>query len=192
MTELRQKKLFQRKEYKLYDDKIFVKIKTHTEQNEWHSSLEEIGLKKLYKKQSKTVQLICSAVCFCIVLTAFFTYIFFPNQISTDSFVGNSIVWSLVGIGLLLIPIKNELIVYGGTQDLVFFRNLPNDESVEEFVNTVITKTKKFLRSKYAKVDKDLSKEIQIGNFNWLKNIEVISEEEYESLKEELNREQLF
>ncbi len=192
MTELIQKKLFQSKEYRIQDEEVFIKIKTQSEQNEWHCSLEELGLKKLYKKQPKTVKNITVAVCFSIVIAVIFTYLFYPEQMELRAFQANLFCWSVLGIIFLAIPTKNELHLYGGSQDLSFFRDIPDADSVDEFVDELISKTKIFLRKKYAKVDKDLNQEMQIANFDWLKNIGVISEQEFESLKEEVKREQLF
>lgn len=82
--------------------------------------------------------------------------------------------------------------MYGGSQNISFFRNVPNELEVDTFIDEHIKRTKQQLKDKFAKVGRDLNREVQIGNFNWLKSIEVIAEDEYEALKEEINRVQLF
>lgn len=192
MNELIQKKGLQRKQYKILDGKLYVNIKSTQEHNEWTCSLEELGLKKLYKKQPRIILNISAAVCLTIVIAALLTYIFAPEQMEQRTMYFNIGIWGFLTAFFLLIPTKNEIYLYGGTQDLSFFRNKPDEKTVDQFVDELIERTKQFLRNKYARIDKDLNKDVQIGNFNWLKNIEVITNEEFEELKEEANRQELY
>ncbi len=192
MNELIQKKGLQRKHYKILDGKLYVNIKSTQEHNEWTCSLEELGLKKLYKKQPRIILNIAIAVCLTIVLASFLTYIFAPEQIDQRTLYLNIVIWGFLGAFFFLIPTKNEIYLYGGTQDLSFFRNKPDEKTVDQFVDELVERTKQFLRNKYARIDKDLNHDVQIGNFNWLKDIEVITNEEFEALKEEANRQELY
>jgi|3_EtaG_2_1085321.scaffolds.fasta_scaffold24057_2 hypothetical protein len=192
MKELIQKKGLQKKHYKILDDKLYINIKSTQEHNEWICSLEELGLKKLYKKQSRIVLNIVVFACLIIVLSALLTYIFAPEQIDQRTLYFNMGIWGFIGIFFSLIPTKNEIYLYGGIQDLSFFRNKPDEKTVDQFVDELIEHTKQFLKNKYAKIDKDLNKDLQISNFHWLKNIEVITNEEFEELKEEADRQKLY
>ena len=58
-----------------------------------------------------------------------------------------------------------------------------NEQEVREFADGIIEKTKEFLISKYANVDKDLPRESQLENLISLKDRSIITEREFERLK---------
>jgi hypothetical protein len=67
-----------------------------------------------------------------------------------------------------------------------FYDKNPNEKAMDEFLETLKTKTFAYLKEKYAVIDIDLPVEKQIENLNFLKERNVITEKEYESLKEKL------
>lgn len=67
-----------------------------------------------------------------------------------------------------------------------FYDKNPSEEALEEFLKTLKTKTFTYLKEKYAVIDIDLPVEKQIENLNFLKDRNVITEKEYEELKEKL------
>ena len=67
-----------------------------------------------------------------------------------------------------------------------FYDKNPSEEAMDEFLETLKTKTFNYLKEKYAVIDIDLPVEKQIENLNFLKERNVITEKEYEELKEKL------
>lgn len=67
-----------------------------------------------------------------------------------------------------------------------FYDKNPSEEAMDEFLETLKTKTFTYLKEKYAIIDIDLPVEKQIENLNFLKDRNVITEKEYEELKEKL------
>ena len=67
-----------------------------------------------------------------------------------------------------------------------FYDRNPSKEAIDEFLKTLKTKTFAYLKEKYAVIDIDLPVEKQIENLNFLKERNVITEIEYETLKEKL------
>ena len=67
-----------------------------------------------------------------------------------------------------------------------FYDKNPNKEVMSVFLETLKSKTFTYLKEKYAIIDIDLPIEKQIENLNFLKERNVISEKEYEALKEKL------
>lgn len=67
-----------------------------------------------------------------------------------------------------------------------FYDKKPNEEAVDEFLEILKIKTFAYLKEKYAVIDLDLPVEKQIENLNFLKERNVITEKEYEALKEKL------
>ena len=75
----------------------------------------------------------------------------------------------------------------GGQINLEFFRTIPNEETVLEFINKVINTSKVYLRHKYGIVDVNIPEDVFIGRLNWLKDEEIISEKEFDELINEYN-----
>ena len=67
-----------------------------------------------------------------------------------------------------------------------FYDKNPNEEAMDEFLETLKTTSFTYLKEKYAVIDIGLPVEKQIENLNFLKERNVITEKEYEALKEKL------
>ncbi|MFO7673461.1 MAG: hypothetical protein R6V74_07125 [Lutibacter sp.] len=69
-----------------------------------------------------------------------------------------------------------------------FYDKNPSEEALSSFLETLKAKTFAYLKEKYAVIDPDLPIEKQIENLNFLKDRNVITEKEYEALKEKLKK----
>ena len=67
-----------------------------------------------------------------------------------------------------------------------FYDKNPSEEAMDEFLEILKTKTFTYLKEKYAVIDIDVPAEKQIENLKFLKDRNVITEKEYEELKEKL------
>jgi hypothetical protein len=61
-----------------------------------------------------------------------------------------------------------------------------NKSEIIEFADQIIESSNFFLLTKYSKIDKDLPIENQLNNLDFLRNREIISEEDFERLKDQL------
>jgi hypothetical protein len=84
---------------------------------------------------------------------------------------------------LLLIPLKKEIHIVGGAITLTFFKDRPSKNEVEFFINEIIRISKQLLLKKYARIDPDIPEDVMMTQLNWLKNRELLTEEEYADLK---------
>ncbi|MDO9038642.1 MAG: hypothetical protein Q7U59_09885 [Lutibacter sp.] len=92
-------------------------------------------------------------------------------------------------IFLLLTILSRKYMLYITTLSgylIDFYDKNPSKEAMDEFLKTLKTKTFTYLKEKYAVIDIDLPIEKQIENLNFLKERNVITETEYEALKEKL------
>lgn len=89
-------------------------------------------------------------------------------------------------------PLRNELILTGGSAQIMFLLDSPSQEEMDNFIAEIIKRSRKILLEKYGKVDADLPEETQFNNFYWLKNRGIISEEEYKELKQEYRESRLI
>lgn len=92
---------------------------------------------------------------------------------------------------LLLTILSRKYMLYITTLSgylIDFYDKNPSEDAMEEFLKTLKTKTFSYLKEKYAVIDIDLPIEKQIENLNFLKERNVITEKEYEALKEKLKK----
>jgi hypothetical protein len=71
-------------------------------------------------------------------------------------------------------------------QDIKLYFNRANKEEVMDLANTIISHSNSFLLRKYGKVDRALAIEPQIENLQFLRNREILDEDQYEALKDQL------
>jgi hypothetical protein len=117
----------------------------------------------------------------------------------SDDFTGNLpvvissyVIFGLV-IGLSLFsPLKKEIHLVGGSVGLTFFKDSPSLEEVNAFISEIISLSKQLLLNKYAKIDSELPEETMFTQLNWLKNRDLITEEEYQELKDEYKNQRLL
>ncbi len=179
-----QKKRFDTKQFEIIDNNLKIKTKTGGKTQEWSIDIEDIGHKKFYESQSKNTGIIIG-----IVLLAFLmlvTYAFIRDKSSNYSvIILFYVVYGTIAFYILLKPKKSELHLTGGITTITFFSNSPSKEEVEKFVDFLIMKSKQIILDKYARVDGDLPEETQMNQLNWLRNRDLITEEEYKRLKDE-------
>lgn len=70
--------------------------------------------------------------------------------------------------------------------NIVLYFNDKNKMEVIEFTNNIVEAANKYLLNKHGKVDRSLPIEPQIESLQFLKNREIISEEHFEQLKNQL------
>ena len=63
---------------------------------------------------------------------------------------------------------------------------LIKDKKLEEINSLIYKNRNKYLKENYYEINYDNDKDSEIGKFKWLKNIEVISEREFNVIKEEI------
>lgn len=191
---LKQKQGSKRKEFEILNNyELRIKERESGELKEWTVNLESIGHRLIYQSATRKRLYILSAF-----LGAFLVFITVALFMS-DDFLGNLPVvigcYLLFGmmIGLALFsPLKKEIHLVGGGISLTFFQNSPSAEEVKYFIDELIRLSKQQLLNKYAKIDPELPEETMFSQFNYLKNRDLISEEEYVDLKNEYKMKRLL
>lgn len=185
---LTQKQGSRRREFELQGTKLHVKTKSMGERNEYTIDIEYLGEERYYKTFSRIGPRIVGSL-FLIVMVISIVGFSLEKDWSNGDNIGALILGVVVfgGLGLLafLAPLRNEMHLVGGSAQVMFLLNRPSKEEMENFVNELIRRSRQVIIEKYTKIDPDLSEEIQINNFYWLKQRGFISEEEYENLKQE-------
>ena len=190
---LKQKQADQRREFELAGEILKLKYATWGEVKEWTVNLENVGENIVYQSATRKRMVIVSI--FLSIFLLFLTISLFMS----DDFNGNLpivivayvICGGVMALGWFL-PLKKEIHLVGGSVNITFYQNSPSKDETDHFVNEVVRRSKKLLVDKYGKVDPDLPEDTMMGQFFWLKNRNLISEETYENLKQDYKRKRMI
>ena len=191
---LKQKQGGKRKEFELINNTALrIREKESGELKEWTINLESIGYNLIYQESTRKRLYIMASF-----LAAFLVFITISLFLS-DDFMGNLpvvigayVIFGLAIGGSLFSPLKKEIHLVGGAVNLTFFKNSPSPEEVNTFISEIIRLSKQQLLNKYAKIDAELPEETMFTQLNWLKNRDILTEKEYEELKNEYKTQRLI
>lgn len=171
------------KQFEIDDSGVKIIEKSPGNYQEYHASFDEIGFERATEKKSTRGWLYVSLF-FLLLATSHFIDIISGGKFDKDSMFAVLLI-ALTTYGIFLYTSKNCVYIVGSFVQLELFRNKPSIKEVDEFVEKILEARRTYLRNKYAKVDKYKSLENQLCDFSRLKDEKVISEEEYEKLREE-------
>ncbi len=191
---LKQKQGGKRKEFELVNNSALrVREKQSGELKEWTVNLENIGNNLVYQEATRKRLYIMASF-----LGAFLVFITIALFMS-DDIMGNLpvvivsyLIFGFVIAMSLLSPLKKEIHLVGGAVNLTFFQGSPSQEAVSGFISEIIRLSRQLLLNKYARIDADLPEDTMTTQLNWLKNRDLISEEEYRALKNEYKTQRLI
>jgi len=153
--------------------------KTPFESSEFDLSFEHIETKKTVETK------LAFGLPVLILFLVFVSLLFFLNGQSEESifFFVLSVIVVIVAFltKLRVITIKS----YEGQNIELYFTSRNKDE-VLAFADTIISSANTFLLNKFSKIDKDLPIGNQLENLDFLRNKELLSEVEFEQLKDQL------
>jgi hypothetical protein len=193
MTETQiQKGLFSKREFQLTDQELSVKSYSPKEKKEFTIKLDTLGQEIYYQSEPPTIKNIVTAICGLVPVAITLAYFFAKEPPTGSTTVVNIVLWTPMALLLFLSKGKNDVHIIGGQNTATFFRDIPNKETVDNFVKKVIEKSKDCIYKKYAKVDTDLPEEQQMSTFHLLYSRDIISETEYERLKQEYKTKKIF
>ena len=180
---LDQRKLLMSKSFEIVANGLQVKYQSPQHKIEFFVPFEDVGNQTITQTSSKYFWLPLSGVFFII-----FALIFFMRIMGQEAEIGAELFYMVISIVCLFgFFLSRKTFVYlSGNQSLEFFRSKPSAKEVDEFIEEVISARKKYLKNKYAKPDPDLPFETQVYNFRRMFETDVISEKEFEQLKQDL------
>jgi len=189
---LKQKRLFSKREFDLTDQELSVKSQSLKEKKEFIIKLDTLGQEIFYQSDPPIIKNIIAMICGLVPIAITFAYFFAKEPPDKATTIVNLILWTPMALILFLSKGKNDVHIVGGQNTATFFRDIPDTKTVDTFVQKVIEKSKEYIYKKYAKVDTDLPEEQQMSIFHWLYSRDMISEEEYERLKQEYKTKKIF
>jgi hypothetical protein len=190
-----QKQGSRRNEFQLEGNTLHIKTKSMGETKEWSVDVEYIGEERFYKTNSRLGPRIIGIVFFLISIISVVGF-FMEKNLSNGDNIGGLILGVVLfgGLGLLTFfaPMRNELYLVGGSAQVMFLLDSPSKEEMENFIREIIKRSRKVLLEKYGTIDVDLPEETQFNNFYWLKNRGLITNTEYDELKQEYRSRRLM
>ncbi len=191
---LKQKQGGKRKEFEIQNNSTLrVMEKESGELKEWTVNLETIGYSLIYQSATRKRLYILASI-----LAAFLLFITVALFMSDDLrgnlpvVIGSYVIFGLMIALSLFSPLKKEIHLVGGGVNLTFFQDSPSTEEVSAFINEIIRLSKQQLLKKYARIDPELPEETMFNQLNWLKNRDLITEDEYNDLKNEYRTQRLI
>ena len=187
MEKLVQTKLFVKRTFEFTDTGVRYEFRNLTSSLKLEIPYEEIGTKRIYQRFAHN-----GAVALAVfMLFASFakTYYFIIGE--HDDLIFTLIVLAIFGLTLFM--------VYFGYRDMVlveavnppfleFYAKRPSKGEVEKFLSELQLRTKTYLIKKYGERDHNIPVESQLEALNVLKNRNIISEQEYQELTNELTK----
>lgn len=173
------RRYFTKQKFDLKKSTLKVDVKTLFDYTEYEISYEHIDFKRKIQIIFNHGLFVSSLFAFAIGLLLAFA----PNeQAAFIFFFVGAICFTLAFF------LKKKVVsinVLDGTKIELFF-NSNNKAAVVAFADEIIQSSNKHLLRKFGKIDKALPIEPQINNIQFLRDREIITEEEYESMKNQL------
>ena len=192
MKTLKQKRLFTTREFTLTESELHIKTKTINDYKVFSFKLDTLGQQIYYHSNPPIVKNIIGTVFALIPIIAAYNYFTGDETIDKGTLLINIIIWIPITVIVFLVREKQDIHIIGGQNTVSVFQNIPDKETAELFIHTIINNSKKYIYNKYAKVDPDLPEEQQISTFHWLLTKDIITENEYEQLKHEYKTKKLL
>ena len=195
MDTLRQRYLLATKTFQLLDNKVTIKEKSMFDETEWDARYEDLGLDIVKIKNREGIS---NFVLFggLLAISILITYKTFTDG-KTDFilaliFLSSCFVWGGIIMWSIQKYITAHYILTGGNKRLEFFINSPDNKQVLAFIDKIREQTKAKMKTEYTIFDPDLTFEDQLNNLKYLKAKDIISVDEFETIREELRGQHLI
>jgi hypothetical protein len=182
MEKLEQRYLLKKKEFELKEKGIVIRTHEFSEYAEVTVPYEDITRDSTISKSSSKRWFIAGTV---FLLIALICIIYRLTGEDVDSF--NLVVWAIcaaVCFGIYILKYESiKKIMLTNGKAIYFFLDKPNDKIFNEFICNLYIKRNEYLKERYAKIDTDLPLEQMLYRINWLKENEIINNDEFVELK---------
>jgi hypothetical protein len=188
--ELTQNKLFNKREFKITDSKLFYSSTKFWNKNEFFISFEDIVGEKVAHVSTNSNLFIASITSFLMGILMVVLMLLVADEVIDVTAFSIGLGLTLVGVILFIVCKKTResfwRIKLSDGRNLVFHQNIPDYNTTEKFIAELFKARNTFLRKNYMLVDKNLNYEGQLNTFRWLRSIQAITEEEFDNLYTEL------
>lgn len=193
MKELIQRKVLNYRKFKLYPDRIEIETKESGKLTRYKVAIDEIGYNIIYQADknilAKLVWYIFMAIPFFII--AMYFILDNPESLDLKTTIIVAGGFGIVAILGLLHPMQDDIILEG-YRNITFYRDRPDEETVNNFIEEVIKTAKAYLRDKYIDLDEDITEEELSYKLKYLKEKNIITQEESDVILETFKDKRFF
>ena len=173
------KRFFKRQQIEILRTSVKIEKGSLLDSLEYEVPFESIYNKKKIQTNTNDNLLV---IAFSMLVIGIFFLFGSNTEVSTVALVGGTLF-----LALALITRKKTITILtydGNNIELPF--NKSNKPEVLEFSNKIIDASNQFLLTKYSKIDKALPVEGQLSKLEFLKDRDILTDEEFENLKNQL------
>lgn len=191
MYELKQRKGFQTRFYKIDRNSEFVEVEYNSMKDKlkYRIKLSDIGNEIQYEADNVIAGKIFFVITSLITLFCLGFY-FLGNPEQPGGILVSVVFWGFISIMGFLVPNKDDIVIVNGNKEIRLFKTKPSEEKVMEFANNLINIAND--KKKEMLINFDLSEEHFMDNIQWLLAINLINKTELEELKSEYKLKQLL
>lgn len=193
MKEFYQRKVLDYRKFRLHPNRIEVETKEGGKLNRYEIPIEEIGFKKSYQADSN---IFSKLIWYFFIVAPFFIiamYFIINNPETLDmksTIIASGGFWIVAILGLLH-PMQDDVILEG-YRNISFYRNKPDEKEVTEFIDEVVKTAKKYQLDRYIDMNEDITKEDLLNRLKYLKEKDIITQEEFEIIFETYTEKRMF
>jgi hypothetical protein len=179
------------RKHTLKTDRILVETTSLRKNEKFEIMLDSLGSDISYKADSTIIGKVFFFICLAIPI-AMTVALLAGSEIDRGTLIVNYVIWFGLAIFNFLKQSQDDVFLVGGQKYLVFYRAIPNEKEVLEYINEIIVASKAYIREKYAKVDPDIPHDMFFARLLWLKEKGIINESEYREMKNEYDLKKLI
>jgi hypothetical protein len=184
INELIQKRGASFRKFYLYPDKIKIETRTIRKVEKVEVKLEKVGFDIIYQADNVIVGKIWFFICLAAPIILDILQFFPGQELPLINLIILHVVFWLFALFNFLKQHQDDIIL-DGQNDLVFYRNIPNEQKVLEFIEQVKLTTKELLKRKYLNTDNYIDEKEFKYTMNWLLERDIISKSEYKNFLNE-------
>lgn len=188
---LNQKRGLNYRKHTLFTDKVVVETRSTTKVEKYEIRIEKLGFQIQYQADNTIYRKALLAICVVIPIALTISH-FILHNVDARSLIVNYICSFGIALFSVLKQHQDDIYLTGGEKTLAFYRNIPQEEKVLEFIALVNKTTKDHIKNKYLTFDPSTPDEEYLARMNWLKENDIISEEECEEYKLDFEIKRLF
>jgi|SRR5690606_21635944 hypothetical protein len=191
MNEIKQRKGFEMRSYKIDTDSEFLEVDYNSIKDKlrYKIHLTDIGNEIQYEADNVIVGKIVVVITSLITLACLGVY-FFGNAEDPVIYLINAFIWGLITLIGFIKPHKDDILIVNGNNLIRLFRNKPNETKVLEFASNLIKIANE--KKKELAINFDLNEEHFMANIHWLMSMKLIDKLEYEELKSQYKLKKLI
>ena len=194
MTGILQKTLMTQKEVLIESEGLLVRTKSIREDLEFRIRFEELGF-DMVKKRIKTANfpfyffLAFDLLYVCLLMQAIISKAPFQQQLF---WLGALLVFVIFTIGAYYNRNKDVIYLTGGSKVLELMAAKPDAATVTLFIAAVHQAMRQHYKIKYTRFDADTTYEMKVHQLKWLKEMKVLTEEEYSAWLQTIKTDQII